>query len=254
MKRIRTLAVMAGMGWAALAAASPAWAQAGDASQVLKKMSDYVAAQKNIALTFDTDIEVITPQMQKIQFASSGALQLQRPNKMVVDKVGGYADVHVAYDGKTLSVLGRNLNAYAQIPAPDTIDALIGQLHAAGVEAPGVDLLLGDVYGELTKGVLESAHIGRGVVDGVECEHLAFRNQDIDWQLWVEAGANPVPRKYVITSKAVGGGPQYTLRIKSWKTDGTIAASALPFTPPSSAKKVELSQIGHIDDIPQPTK
>jgi len=57
----------------------------------------------------------------------------------------------------------------------------------------------------------------RAVVDGVECEHLAFRGVDTDWQIWIETGARPVPRKYVITSKTLAGAPQYTLRIKDWK-------------------------------------
>jgi hypothetical protein len=249
MKPIRTLA--AGCALSMLLVAGPALAQSDDARDILHKMSDYVAGQKHINLTFDADVEVITPQLQKIQFASSGALELQRPDKLVVDKTGGYADLQVAYDGKTLSVLGRHINAYAQVPAPATIDALVGHLHDVGIYAPGADLLLGDVYAELSKGVIEATHIGRGVVDGVECEHLAFRNQDIDWQLWVEVGATPVPRKYVITSKAVGGAPQYTLRIKSWKTDGAIAASSLPFTPPASARKVDLVQLGHLDDVPE---
>ena len=65
---------------------------------------------------------------------------------------------------------------------------------------------------------MEAKHIGRGVIDGVECEHLAFRNFDTDWQLWVEVGDKPIPRKMVITSKTMNNAPQYTLRVKSWKT------------------------------------
>jgi hypothetical protein len=57
--------------------------------------------------------------------------------------------------------------------------------------------------------------MGRGVIDGVECEHLAFRNFDTDWQLWVEVGDRPIPRKLVITSKTISGGPQYTVRVKA---------------------------------------
>ena len=84
---------------------------------------------------------------------------------------------------------------------------------------PGADLLLGNVYETLSADVIEAKHIGLGVINGVECEHLAFRNQDVDWQLWVQVGAKPIPCKYVITSKAVGMAPQYTLVIRDWKTD-----------------------------------
>jgi hypothetical protein len=93
-------------------------------------------------------------------------------------------------------------------------------------------------------------HIGRGVIDGVECEHLAFRDQDVDWQIWVEVGDRPIPRKYVITSKGVGAAPQYTLRIKEWKTDATIAADAFVFTPPAGATKVALDALANVDEVP----
>ena len=98
--------------------------------------------------------------------------------------------------------------------------------------------------------VIDAKHIGRGVIDGVECEHLAFRNDDVDWQIWIEIGARPIPRKYVITSKAVTGAPQYTLRIKEWKTDVQVAADAFAFKPPADAKKVDMSALSNIDEVP----
>jgi hypothetical protein len=101
----------------------------------------------------------------------------------------------------------------------------------------------------MTADVVESAHIGIGVIDGVECEHLAFRNLDTDWQIWIEAGARPIPRKYVITSKGVAGAPQYTLRIKEWRTD--VAADAFAFKPAQGAKKVALGDLTDIDEVPQ---
>jgi hypothetical protein len=98
--------------------------------------------------------------------------------------------------------------------------------------------------------VIDAKHIGQGVIDGVECEHLAFRTPDIDWQLWVEIGARPIPRKYIITSKTMAGAPQYTLRIKDWRTDAQVAADAFTFQPPADARKVELVALREIDEVP----
>jgi hypothetical protein len=105
------------------------------------------------------------------------------------------------------------------------------------------------VYGKLIEDVIDAKHIGLGVIDGVECEHLAFRNLDVDWQVWVEAGARPIPRKYVITSKAVTGGPHYTLHVKDWKTDAATA-DAFAFKPPAAAKKVDFKELADIDEVP----
>jgi hypothetical protein len=118
-------------------------------------------------------------------------------------------------------------------------------------DAPGADLLLSDSYEQLMMDVRDTKHIGRGVVDGVECEHLAFRNEDTDWQLWVEVGPRPIPHKYVITSKTLAGAPQYTLRIRDWRPDVPAGADAFAFKPPANAKKVDVKSLTDIDEVPE---
>jgi hypothetical protein len=177
-----------------------AQAQADDAARILRAMSDYVASQKTISVAFDSDIEVITPDLQKIQFTSSGQLLLSRPDKLRVGRTGGYADVELVFDGKTVTAYGKHLNAFAQVDSAGSTDQLVDRLrNEFSMEAPGADLLLSRAYDELMTDVLDAKHIGPGVIDGVECEHLAFRNQDTDWQIWVEVGPRPIPHKYVIT-------------------------------------------------------
>jgi len=226
-------------------------AQDDDAAKILKAMSDYIGSQKSISAAFDSDIEIITPEIQKIQFTSSGQILLVRPDKLRASRTGGYADVELVFDGKTFTIFGKNLNAFAQLDAPGSTDQLIDRLrNEYSVEAPGADLLLSGVYEALMTDVLDAKHIGRGVIDGVECEHLAFRNQDTDWQLWVEVGPRPIPHKYVITSKTLAAAPQYTLRIKDWKTDVPTGADEFAFKPPTDAKKIEFKSLSDIDELP----
>ena len=85
-------------------------ARADDTNAILKDMTNYVASQKNILLTFDSSIEVVTPAVEKIQFASSGEVLLSRPDKLRAKRTGGYADVELVYDGKTATLYGKNLS------------------------------------------------------------------------------------------------------------------------------------------------
>jgi hypothetical protein len=107
----------------------------------------------------------------------------------------------------------------------------------------------------MTSNVIFARHIGQGVIDGVECEHLAFRGVDTDWQIWIESGSRPVPRKYVITSKTLAGAPQYTLRIKDWKTDPIADADAFIFKPPADATRASLDSeiMVEFDELPPGT-
>ncbi|MBP1750733.1 MAG: putative rane protein [Deltaproteobacteria bacterium] len=237
---------------AAIVLSWPYAAQGSDAKSILKAMSDYVNSQKAIEITFDSDIEVITPQLEKIQFTNSGDVLLSRPNKLRAHRVGGYADVALFFDGKTVSVYGKHINSYAQFDSPGTIDQLIEALRQGyGVALPGADLLLSNSYETLMADVKEARYIGRGVIDGRECEHLAFRNFDTDWQLWVEVGKSPIPRKLVITSKTLNNAPQYTLRVKSWKTGIEPMQNAFAFTPPAKAKKLGPDALIDLDELPQ---
>jgi hypothetical protein len=250
---IRIFAMTASI--AVLSGATTEGARADDPAKVLKTMTDYLAGQKSLSAKFDSDIEVITPELQKIQFASSGELKMDRPDKLRIRRTGGYADVELVYDGKTVSLYGNNAKSYVQAEMAGTIDQMIGTLQTrSGAGMPGSDLLLSNSYDELMTNVLEGKHIGQGVVDGVECEHLAFRGPDTDWQIWIESGAKPVPRKYVITSKTIAGAPQYSLKIRDWKTDAN-ADGDFVFKAPADATKVALDSavLIELDEIPPGT-
>ncbi|MDB5553942.1 MAG: rane protein [Rhizobium sp.] len=236
---------------AIVAGLQPAHAQEDNAKKILKAMSDYIGSQKSLSITFDSDIEVITNSLQKIQFTNSGQMQMVRPDKLWATRSGGYVDVDLVFDGATARVFGRHNNIYTEIASPGSVDQLIVRLRDEYRFAiPGADLLLSSSYDRLMEDVVDAKHIGQGVVDGVDCEHLAFRNVETDWQIWVEAGPRPIPRKYVITSKAIASAPQYTLRIKNWSTDAPISADAFVFKAPAGAKKVDARDLQDIDEVP----
>ncbi len=222
-----------------------------EATAILKAMSDYVGSQKTIKLAFDSDIEIITPQLEKIQFSNSGEVLLSRPDKLRAHRISGHADVAMFYDGKSVTIYGKHINGYAQFEAQEYVDQLIHSLREGhGAALPGADLLLSNSYKLLVAGIMEAKYIGPAIIDGRECEHLAFRNFDTDWQLWVEAGKHPIPRRMVVTSKTMNSAPQYTLRIKSWETGVEMLPSDFIFTPPVDAIKLDHNALIELDELP----
>lgn len=119
------------LAWALVFAACGALAQPAerDARAMLKAMSDHVASLQSIRLAFDSDIEIITPQLEKIQFTNSGAVLMVRPNKIRAHRMGGFSDVELIYDGKVMSIHGKHVNGYAQI-APSGGFSLIAAAEA----------------------------------------------------------------------------------------------------------------------------
>ncbi len=225
-----------------------------NAKALLKKMSDYLAAQKNISLSYDSIFEVVSKDHQKLQLATSGTVDLIRPDKIHTTRKSGFSDTEMTFDGKTLSILGKGQNAYVQTEVPGTIDTLIDQLRDKfHRQLPGADLLQSGVYEELMTDVTDIKDLGSGVIGGVECDHLAFRAKETDWQIWIAQGPNPYPCRYVVTSKTVDQSPQFTMEIRNWKAGGAAPAAAFSFTPPAGAKKLEagdLAALKETSDLP----
>lgn len=235
-----------------MAAAAPmASADESGALRILKAMADHVSSQPSLTLKYDSDMEIVTSALEKIQFSASGEAMLSRPDKFRISRTGGYADIELVSDGIHVTLSDKDHKRFAQVPGSGSFDQIVDRLRTElMVELPGADLLLSKAYDELAAGVIEAKHVGRGVVEGVECEHLAFRNTDTDWQIWIEAGERPVPRKYVITSKTVAAAPQYTLRIRDWKSGVSINPEAFKYTPPADYSGVAVTALTDIDEVP----
>jgi hypothetical protein len=244
-------AILVVVATAGIANISAARADEANAKSLLKAMSDYLAAQKAISFDYDSNLEIVTTQQQKVALVSSGTLTLNRPDKLHATRTGGFSNVEMVFDGKTLTLLGKNKNLYAQIDAPGTIDQLVDVLRDKYHRpVPAGDLLMSDPYKELMPEVKDAKDLGSGVIHGVECDHLALRTKEVDWQIWIAQGARPYPCRYVVTSKKVTGWPQYTLDIWAWKAGAEVASDGFKLDLPAGAKKLTPEQIPDLNEIP----
>ena len=146
-------------------------------------------------------------------------MTLNRPDKIRATRAGGFVDVETVFDGKTLTLLGKNANKYTQVEVPGTIEHLIDELRTKyDRPLPAADLLMSNPYGQLMQDVYDSKDLGSGVINGTECDFLAFREDEVDLQIWIAQGDSPYPCKYVLTSRLVADGPQYSVEFRNWKS------------------------------------
>lgn len=233
--------------------AAPASAQQIDAEadKVLHSMADYVAGLKAFTVNYDADSEAVDIDGQKLQYSASGSVAVERPGKLKVSRKGAFVDAVLTFDGKTISIYGKKANAYGQLESPGpTIDDAVEEVRAAtGFDASGADLFAADPYAVLTEDITKGVYVGTGLVGGVECDHLAFRNPRVDWQIWVQKGEQPLPLKYVITTKWVTGAPQYSVRLSDWNVAPQIDAAQFTFAAPEGAKKLEQISADQIGEL-----
>lgn len=222
-----------------------------DAKRLLKAMSDYVGAQKTISFDFDTSLEVVTNDEQKLSLASSGTVALSRPGSIRATRAGGHADIEILYDGKTVTLLGKGTNLYTQIPLAGTLDKLVDELREKYKRPlPAADLVLANSYEALMEDVIDVKDLGSGVINGVECDYLAFRKKVLDFQIWIAQGDQPYPCRYTVTSKDIPHSPQYTIQVRNWKAGDAVGSDDFAFNNPTNAKKVDIEDLKGMSVLP----
>lgn len=249
------------LGAGAVGAQQPKQQQAADrkvdaeAERVLRAMTGYLGGLQAFSAQYDVDNEVISTDGQKLQFSASGTIEVQRPGRLHATRTGGFADVELFFDGKAVTLLGKKKNVFKQLRGPTTIDQAIETLRSElDVDLAGADLLYADLYEGLLTDVRSGTNLGPGVVNGVLCDHLAFRAEKVDWQIWVQRGDKPLPLKYVITSKWVTGAPQYTIRLHHWNTQPQLDPQRFVFRAPAGARELETVATNELGELSEESK
>jgi len=210
------------------------------ADQYLRKMSDYFAQLQQFKIKTENLIEIVLTSGQKIQYNNQVDVAIKRPNKLRTKRFGESYDQEFYYDGNTLTQYSQGPNYYATIKAPPTLDeAMTFAMETLNIEAPGGGLIYSNSYKILMEDVISGFYVGMSIVDGVSCHHLAYRNNEVDWQIWIEAGDKPLPKKMVITTKWLTGAPQYTISVKQWDLSPKLKDDIFTFVAPKNAQKID---------------
>ena len=220
------------------------------AEKLLKASMAFLAAQKRFSVETWNTIEVVLTSGQKLQFGTAATASVQRPNKLRGDRKGDLVDQIFLYDGKSLTLYNPGQKYYATVAAPGTLDQMLDFARTQlDVIAPGSDLLYANAYQILMDNVTSGFVVGKGVVEGVRCDHLAFRGAGVDWQIWIQEGAQPLPRKWVITSTDIAGSPQFQVVMTKWNLAPQFGEKTFVFTPGPGAIKVDFLPL--VKDSPQ---
>ena len=216
------------------------------ADEVLLEMSAFLAALPQFTFHTESSSDKVLESGQLIQLSEGVDIALRRPDRFWAGAEGDIDNQQMFYDGKTVTLLNTDENLFATIDAPATIDdALDYAKKAFELKAPLAGLLVSDIYGRVTPNITSGQYLGLHRVQGISCHHLAFTTRDVDWQIWVDAGDKPWPRKVIITSKRVAGAPQFTALISDWTARGKLKDSTFKFVAPKGAHKIEFLPAGN---------
>lgn len=210
-------------------------------TKILRGMSEFLGNLQQFTFrTENTSDEILTSSGQRLQFGSTVKVLVRRPDRVRANVRGDLRDQDFIYNGKTITLLTRNPNYYATVDAPPRIGAALNlAAESLGLIAPLADFIYANAGDRLMENVRSGLYVGLPRVHGVECHHLAFTQDDIDWQIWIENSQTPLPRKLVITDKQEEGAPQFTALLLEWDVSPALKDDLFEFSPPQDAERIE---------------
>ena len=221
--------------------AQPATSAVDPASiQALKDMGSYLQTLKRFRVSTELTGERVLADGQKLQHTATADMDVERPNMIRVRMHSARSEREVVYDGKSFTLYTPVQKYYSTVEISDTLGGLIDRLEARyGVQIPLQDLFRWGTPAAPFDKIESAMNAGQDFVGDDLCDHYAFRQGKIDWQIWIEAGAKPLPRKVVITNRNDEARPQ-SVQIFDWNLKPGFKDSVFRFTPPKGATKVEI--------------
>ena len=206
---------------------------------VLKQMGDYLRSLDRFTVRVEKTTELILPTDQRLHADQAMEVAIQKPNRLRADYQNLSGGRQLFYDGTHFWLYTPEANVYAKAPAAPTIDDTLDLLaEQYRISLPIADLLVANPDTRLGQNLSSETYVGRILVRGVPCHHLAFQTPEVDWEIWIEEGPKPLPRRLLLTDKSVEGSPQMTAHLSDWNLAPQFAADFFTFTPPQNAQQI----------------
>ena len=210
------------------------------AIQALKDMGAHLQTLKRFQVSTELTGERVLADGQKLQHSAAAEMDVERPSRIRVRMSSARSERELIYDGKAVSLYTPVLNYYSQVEFNDTLAGLVKRLQERfGVELPLSDLFIWGTPAAPIDQIQSAMNAGQDFIGDDLCDHYAFRQGALDWQVWITAGAKPLPRKIVITNRADEARPQ-SVSLIAWNLNPGFKSTVFNFTPPKRATAVEL--------------
>ena len=210
-----------------------------EAASYLAAMTRYLASLPGFQVTLLGSYDAVQESGQKIEFHELRDIALARPDRLRVRHVrSDGVESRIVFDGKTISVLNGAANVYAQAPQPGALDdAIVYFVRDLGMRLPLARLLTTRAPAELDRRVQSLVYVEQTVLP-LPAHHIAGRTGNVDVQLWIADGDQPLPLRIVLTYVDEPGQPQFRAQFLDWRTGPPGGTDAFRFAPPPGARQI----------------
>ena len=221
-----------------------------NAVALLKRMSETLSQTTSFTFRTDSILEVPCTTGQFITSVSKDFVAVQRPNKIRVISVGDSHAFDFFYDGTSVTAAAPLKKVYSTTKAPITIDEMLAGIRKeTGLHLHISPLLFSNSYKHLTRNLQSAVIIGPTFVNGVPCDHLAFRSPGVNWELWISSGPVALPYRLCATFTDKPNRPRKFINLSGWNLQPWLRSSLFTFKQPKGFQEIPF--LGVLKDVRQ---
>ena len=214
-----------------------------EAVQALKDMSTFLMTANTLQIVSNGSLDVVTNNGQRIQLDGRTTYKVRKPAGFVIDYESDIKSRRFIYDGKNFTVYSPKLGFYSTVAAPATNKDVLKTIYEKfGIALPLEDLFrwADGSHADRIQALRSAYNVGPATIDGVATDHYAFREDDVDWEVWIQQGAQPFPKKLVIVDRNDEAKPTFIARL-SWTLNPAFTDADFAFAPDANAKKIQMA-------------
>jgi hypothetical protein len=211
-----------------------------DSMAELVESLEFLSKAGSFSFTAETEYDALQGNGQKIEFGGVHKITVVRPDKVYseVEERDGTKKIFV-FDGKDIYFSDLEQNVYASVPRPGDINQAIDYFtEDLQMPLPLGQLISSDVSEMVKKEVYAGGFVDQSTINGVLCDHLAFRTENIDLQVWIATEGDPLQMRLVIDYKNAPGEPQFSATFKDWNFKPELSYSLFVFKPGENMRKI----------------
>lgn len=200
------------------------------AAAALNRMGFSLRQLKQFEVTSESRLERSFESGPTLEFRQDSRFLVQMPDRMMADITTDRTHRRVFYDGKEMTILGMTAGKYVTVPMEGSISEVLTRAYNnLGLDFPLQDLFRWGSDSAVNETPTEGFRVGDSMVRGQKVGHYAFRMPDVDFQIWMTEGDQPLPLRMVITGRETPR-LRYSTDI-IWNLTPAITATSFAFKP-----------------------
>ena len=201
----------------------------------IREMSDLLAGATALTLSAHEVHERDTVEGKPERLEGEQTVVIQRPDRLYIRAKGkGFRNIdhELFYDGQTLTLANHVQNVWASAAVPATIDEMLDQVSwRFNLPIPLADMMYSSPFDAVMTDSTVVRFVDVEVMGGLRCDHFAATQETVDWEIWISADGDPLPRKLDIIHKNLEGTPRSQIEFSSVDLASTPEVSRFVFTP-----------------------